>query len=430
MEKKDIMRWFMKFTGRALPFFIILILFSCAKKSGSGVIEIKPSEIRLGRVSAGKTVDSYTVVKNLGKDELIIKKVRSDCECIFVEHVPHYVPPQKEDTLKFKFIAPIQKGETKKTLFIESNDKVKPIVTLNVYAYIEPSYMDSTLAVLMFQAEDQKFGYELAVAVAEKARELKRFKVVKSDELVEKILSDPNYKKVETDKLIRKWGDSLGIRYVVTGQLRNEKSEKINVILIFIDAFFEYPIVRRVEGKKEELHNAVTREFKETMENIEKVEHEAWLQVIQAKWTQKRNELVGKSAPNFSLTSLDGRKISLSDYRGKTLLIHFFSLTCEACIEELEWIKSVSEKPKCAVIGVSIDTGKEEELKKLIKQRSLKYPVIVVSQNDSTFLNSFYVNVTPQTIVIDKNGIIRESMVGFSEGLKSSFEHLVDEISK
>lgn len=412
-------------------FIVMVLILSCGKKSGSGQIEVEPDEVRLGRLIAGKSVERKVVIKNVGSGELLVKGVRSNCECVVIDAYPSEIVPNGVDTLRFRFIAPDFKGESKKSIFIETTDKAKPLFTLNIYAFIVPSYMDSTLAVLNFQADDHKLGYELAVAVTERAKMFSQFRVVPSDELVDSILADPDYRKIETDKIIRKWGESLGIRYVITGQVKeSQKDGKVTVMLVFIDSFFDHPIIRRIEGKKESIKDTVVAEFALTMENIEKVEREVYLQTIQSKWLKKRSELVGKPAPSFRLKDIKGKDVTLDQYRGKVIILHFFSIDCEACVEELEWMKVNSEKPGCNVIGLSVDSGKEKDLMRFIDAHSIRYPIVVISERDSSFLNAYYNNVTPQTVIIAKNGSVRESVIGFSEGLKNNLNKLIDELIK
>jgi len=411
--------------------FFLSLLLACGKsQSESGTITVEPKEIKLGIIFAGKQIESQAIVKNTGTGELTIKNVRSNCECVLVNKYPKTLQANKSDTLKFSFIAPTKPEQTKKTIYIETSDKAHPIVELPIYANIVPPAMESTFTVLAFQCEDKKYGYEIAEAIAKKAREFPQLKMVRGDELVQSILNDQEYKTKQSDEIIRKWGEKLGIRYIITGQVLQSSSEKTTVLLVIIDSYFAHPILRKIEGRKDELLESVPLKFAEIYSNIEKIEKEITIQSIQAKWAKKRSELIGKPAKDFALKDVNGKNISLSRYRNKVLVVHFFSVDCEACEEELGWLKKNSEKPNTAVLGISVDEGKEEIVRKFISEKGLNYPIIVITKGDSLFLNTYYTDVTPQTIIIDKSGIIRESMIGFAEGIKTKLDALIDELQK
>jgi hypothetical protein len=56
---------------------------------------------------------------------------------------------------------------------------------------------------------------------------------------------------------------------------------------------------------------------------------------LAGRWSQAPSALIGKPAPDFDLQSLDGRKVSLADYRDRTLAVTFWASWCAPCRMEL-----------------------------------------------------------------------------------------------
>ncbi len=287
----------------------------------------------------------------------------------------------------------------------------------------------SSLTVISFQApKDKEYGYKLAQAAWDTLSGLENIKMVTANELIDSLTTDQDYLKVETSKLLRKWGNRLGIRYIVTGQIISPEDGKYKARIIIVDSQFEYPIVKSVEGKKDELISLAALNIKDVIENIKAARQEVALKMIQVRWQEKRNALVGKPAPEFKLTSLDGNSISSNELKGEVTVFHFFSLDCEYCEEELEWMKQFNRKEDVQVIGINLDSDLKDSVETYVKKHRIDYPVVIAGVEDSTFLDNYYADVTPQTIIIDKRAVIREFMIGFNEGMKNKFARLIENL--
>ncbi len=115
----------------------------------------------------------------------------------------------------------------------------------------------------------------------------------------------------------------------------------------------------------------------------------------------------GDSAPEFTLPDIDGKVITLSAFRGKTVLIVFWSTWCSRCSEELVFLRDNfgNQEKEVSVILVNQDSEKMVPLERIVDMRntlSLPFPVIVDS---GLFLwERFGINALPTTVVIGKNG--------------------------
>lgn len=120
-----------------------------------------------------------------------------------------------------------------------------------------------------------------------------------------------------------------------------------------------------------------------------------------------RLEMIGKSAPNFSATDIDGNPISLKDYRGKVVLLDFWTTTCGPCIAEMPNVKKVYDAYKDVgfdVIGVNLDAD-EADLHEFLKVCDLPWRQIFGGQ-DSPLKALYRVRGIPSPWLMDKEGKI------------------------
>jgi len=124
--------------------------------------------------------------------------------------------------------------------------------------------------------------------------------------------------------------------------------------------------------------------------------------------------IVGDAAPNFTLTLLNGKKASLSDYRGKSVLLNFWYSTCPGCQVEIPGIQRFYAGQQAAhkdfvVLGVdAVDDAATAQ--QFARQQGMTYPIMIDAEQ---YVTSLYgVTATPTSFFIDRNGIIRATQVG------------------
>ena len=120
-------------------------------------------------------------------------------------------------------------------------------------------------------------------------------------------------------------------------------------------------------------------------------------------------------APDFTVTDLQGKKLSLSDYRGKVVLLDFWATWCAPCLEEIPHFVDMQQKlgPQgLQTIGISMDDG-PKPVQKFYQEHNLNYPVAV---GDSKLADSFGGMMgLPVTFVINRDGQIRKKFVGATD---------------
>lgn len=122
----------------------------------------------------------------------------------------------------------------------------------------------------------------------------------------------------------------------------------------------------------------------------------------------------GDVAPTFVLPNLHGENISLDEFKGKPVLIHFWATWCGSCQEDFPNFVKFYEQYKSkgiVIISISEDRNKSDMVvKSFINTMKTDLPVLL--DKDESVADSYYSFGVPEDVLIDKNGII----VSRSEG--------------
>ncbi len=131
---------------------------------------------------------------------------------------------------------------------------------------------------------------------------------------------------------------------------------------------------------------------------------------------------VGTPAPDFAATAPDGSTVHLSDYKGKTVVLDFWSTWCGPCqmsMPHLEKVYQAVKDKNVAVLGVCVWDRKPEYDKWVAaKKDTYHFPTAfdpAVNQEDSIASKLYHVSGIPTQYVIDKDGNIAASTVGYDE---------------
>ncbi len=119
----------------------------------------------------------------------------------------------------------------------------------------------------------------------------------------------------------------------------------------------------------------------------------------------------GKEPPDFNLKTIDGRTISLSDLRGKVVLINFWATWCPPCKEEIPLFIDVYKKYKdkgFEILAISTDTS-AETVKKFANEYKIPFPVLV---DDGKVSNLYSIQGLPTSLLIGRDGKIVKVKLG------------------
>ncbi len=149
----------------------------------------------------------------------------------------------------------------------------------------------------------------------------------------------------------------------------------------------------------------------------------AGLQILKQKLTEladankpKPYALIGKPAPNLTMQSIDGRTVSISDFKGKYLLVDFWASWCGPCRQENPNVVTAYNKYKnknFTILGVSLDDDKQAWKEAVAKDGLAWNHMSDLKQWDSEAVKAYGFDGIPFNVLIDPNGnIIASSLRG------------------
>jgi thiol-disulfide isomerase/thioredoxin len=111
-------------------------------------------------------------------------------------------------------------------------------------------------------------------------------------------------------------------------------------------------------------------------------------------------------APQFTLDSRAGSKISLSQYKGQVVMLNFWASWCGPCRQEIPLLNRASRRStgKVAFVGIAVDEA--ADAKRFLRQVPTAYPVYLAAQELPTVLLSQgdLFGLLPYTVFYDRNG--------------------------
>ena len=118
-------------------------------------------------------------------------------------------------------------------------------------------------------------------------------------------------------------------------------------------------------------------------------------------------------APDFTLQSLDGKNVSLSDLRGKAVLLNFWATWCTPCKIEMPWFVELQKQygaEGLQIVGVAMDDASKEDIAKFAKDMGVNYPILIGKEAVGDDYGG--VPALPETFFIGRNGKIVDKIMG------------------
>ena len=133
-------------------------------------------------------------------------------------------------------------------------------------------------------------------------------------------------------------------------------------------------------------------------------------------------------APNYQAVTLDGESVSLTDYKGKVILVNLWATWCDPCRDEMPLLEDLSQKfPQTdfEVIGVSIDeVGYEKKIQQILDSGEISYSIWLDPSNKFQF--KFRTIGVPESFLINSEGMIVHQWKGAFDPMSEETINLVE----
>src|SRR6266702_6966397 len=125
-------------------------------------------------------------------------------------------------------------------------------------------------------------------------------------------------------------------------------------------------------------------------------------------------QMRGKPAPAFTLVTLDGKKVSLSDYKGRPVLVNFWATWCGPCKVEMPWFEDFRKQYAAQgfeVLGLADDTDAgKDTIAKVAQKAGVSYPILLTDGKVQKAYGGL--DVLPMSFYVDRNGLVVEETAG------------------
>ncbi|MGH9584150.1 MAG: peroxiredoxin family protein [Bryobacteraceae bacterium] len=135
-----------------------------------------------------------------------------------------------------------------------------------------------------------------------------------------------------------------------------------------------------------------------------------------------------KAAPNFTLTDAGGRHVSLSDFRGKVVVLNFWATWCGPCQIEIPWFVQFEQQFRSKgleIVGVSMDEDGWPAVKPFVRERHINYTILLGNESVAQLYGGL--DALPTTFILDRKGRIAfPAHVGLAA--KSEYLHEIESL--
>ena len=154
----------------------------------------------------------------------------------------------------------------------------------------------------------------------------------------------------------------------------------------------------------------------------------ALLAAILAGCLAAANAAAPQPAPDFTLKSLSGENLKLSELRGQVVLVNFWASWCGPCRQEMPLLDEMYQRYQklgFTILGVNVEQD-AAAAQAMLKEHPVQFPVLFDPQSTASKL--YNLNAMPTTVLVDRSGNVRYLHQGYMPGYEQTYQQQVSEL--
>ena len=141
--------------------------------------------------------------------------------------------------------------------------------------------------------------------------------------------------------------------------------------------------------------------------------------------------LVGRPAPDFTLQTLDGRSVTLSDFKDNVVVLDFWATWCSPCLMELPVLERVRQRfrdKRVQFLAVSVDSPRtpNEVIGGTLQRLGVNIPAL--HDRDGVVSRLYRQEGIPMLVLVDASGIVQSVHVGYGPGTETEVTRELDSL--
>ena len=121
----------------------------------------------------------------------------------------------------------------------------------------------------------------------------------------------------------------------------------------------------------------------------------------------------GNIVPAWSITTLDGARLTSDSLRGRVVLVNFWATWCFPCRAEMPLLQAMHARHRDAgftLVGFSVDREGPDVVRRFVAERSVTYPIAIVGGTEERAFGG--IRGYPTSFLIDRSGTVRHEVIG------------------
>tara|TARA_B100000809_G_C15122524_1_gene524905 strand:+ start:945 stop:1451 length:507 start_codon:yes stop_codon:yes gene_type:complete len=137
---------------------------------------------------------------------------------------------------------------------------------------------------------------------------------------------------------------------------------------------------------------------------------------------------IGQLAPDFTLKSMAGANLKLTEQRGNIIVINFWASWCGPCRKEMPVLQDFYDKYQSlgvSVWGVNVEQENQAG-RDFLADLNLSFPILFDASN--TISAMYQVEAMPTTIIVDRDGLVRYAFKGYKPGYEKKYAKAIKKL--